>query len=94
MALCDRQFPSALAFKYLDELQKEFQDKYGQEVHAVARPYAFVKFGKIETISKSLDGADNGKVCGADLQNYRLQRLIPSLGPSIIVHLQDCITTY
>jgi vesicle transport protein SEC22 len=34
-----------LAFSYLEEIQKEFQEKYGNEVGTVARPYAFVKFG-------------------------------------------------
>ena len=30
----------------MEELQVEFQSKYGTEVGTVARPYAFVKFGK------------------------------------------------
>ncbi|KAJ1566325.1 SNAP receptor [Cladochytrium tenue] len=44
LCLCDRSYPKKLAFAYLEELQKEFQEKYGPEVVTVARPYAFVKF--------------------------------------------------
>ncbi|KAJ3299978.1 SNAP receptor [Borealophlyctis nickersoniae] len=44
LCLCDRSYPKKLAFAYLEELQKEFQEKYGTEVGTVARPYAFVKF--------------------------------------------------
>ncbi|KAI9015023.1 Longin-like domain-containing protein [Gaertneriomyces semiglobifer] len=44
LCLCDRSYPKKLAFAYLEELQKEFQDKYGSEVGTVARPYAFVAF--------------------------------------------------
>ena len=47
LTLCDRSYPKKLAFAYLEEIQKEFQDKYGHECGTVARPYAFVKFGKI-----------------------------------------------
>jgi len=32
----------------LEELQKEFQEKYGNEIGTAARPYAFVKFGKFD----------------------------------------------
>ncbi|KAJ3205796.1 SNAP receptor [Dinochytrium kinnereticum] len=44
LTLCDRSYPKKLAFSYLEEIQKEFQEKYGNEVGTVARPYAFVKF--------------------------------------------------
>ncbi|KAI8808669.1 Longin-like domain-containing protein [Cladochytrium replicatum] len=44
LCLCDRSYPKKLAFSYLEELQKEFNEKYGNEVGTVARPYAFVKF--------------------------------------------------
>ncbi|KAJ3032114.1 UNVERIFIED_CONTAM: SNAP receptor [Siphonaria sp. JEL0065] len=44
LTLCDRSYPKKLAFAYLEELQKEFHEKYGNEVASVARPYAFVKF--------------------------------------------------
>ena len=45
LTLCDRSYPKKLAYQYLEELQKEFQEKYGPEVGSVSRPYAFVKFG-------------------------------------------------
>lgn len=44
LTLCEKSYPKKLAFTYLEELQKEFNEKYGQEVGTVARPYAFVKF--------------------------------------------------
>jgi hypothetical protein len=45
--LCDKSYPKKLAFAFLEELQKEFQEKYGPEVGTVSRPYAFVKFGTL-----------------------------------------------
>jgi hypothetical protein len=47
LCLCEKSYPKKLAFQYLDELQKEFQTQFGAEMQRVARPYAFVKFGKI-----------------------------------------------
>ncbi|KAJ3399810.1 SNAP receptor, partial [Chytridiales sp. JEL 0842] len=44
LTLCDRSYPKKLAFAYLEEIHKEFHEKYGNEVGTVARPYAFVKF--------------------------------------------------
>ncbi|KAJ3393117.1 SNAP receptor [Entophlyctis sp. JEL0112] len=44
LTLCDRSYPKKLAFAYLEEIQTEFHEKYGNEVASVARPYAFVKF--------------------------------------------------
>ncbi|KAJ3007517.1 SNAP receptor [Thoreauomyces humboldtii] len=44
LCLCDRSYPRKLAFAYLEELQQEFQEQYGDQVGTVARPYAFVKF--------------------------------------------------
>ena len=35
----------SLAFNYLEELLKEFQSKYQDEVESASRPYAFIKFG-------------------------------------------------
>jgi vesicle transport protein SEC22 len=44
LVLCDKSYPKKLAFSYLEEIQKEFHAKYGNEITTVARPYAFVKF--------------------------------------------------
>jgi len=44
LCLCEKSYPKKLAFSFLEELQVEFQSKYGTEVGTVARPYAFVKF--------------------------------------------------
>jgi len=34
-----------LAFNYLEELLKEFNTKFRDEVESASRPYAFIKFG-------------------------------------------------
>lgn len=57
LCLCDRSYPRKLAFAYLEELQQEFQEKYGDQVGTVARPYAFVKFG---TRRHKLDASEKG----------------------------------
>ena len=45
LVLCDRAYPKKLAFSFLEELQKEFWNEFGNEVGTAARPYAFIKFG-------------------------------------------------
>lgn len=59
MTLCDKSFAKKLAFSYLDELVVEFNARYGTEVGSVARPYAFVKFGK--SINLVIIKASNGQ---------------------------------
>ncbi|KAI9301057.1 Longin-like domain-containing protein [Cunninghamella echinulata] len=45
LCICDRSYPRKLAFSYLEELSKEFNVSYGNEVDKPGlRPYAFVKF--------------------------------------------------
>ncbi|KAG2391849.1 hypothetical protein C9374_013334 [Naegleria lovaniensis] len=44
MTLCEKSYSSQLAYAFLDELKKEFEQLYGTEVHKVERPYAFMKF--------------------------------------------------
>ena len=60
MVCFDRNYPKKLAFKYLDELQKEFDTQFGVDVEKAKRPYAFIAFGnqkKIE-ITKHVMGFD------------------------------------
>ena len=45
LAICDKTYPRRLAFSYLEDLQKDFDLNYGQELKKTLRPYAFVKFG-------------------------------------------------
>lgn len=45
MVLADKTYPKRLAFAYLAELQKEFQEKHGAEVPTALRPYSFARFG-------------------------------------------------
>jgi hypothetical protein len=52
MCLCQGAYPKPFAFSYLLELQKEFSAMYAQEVATVARPYAFVRFGRLSNASQ------------------------------------------
>jgi vesicle transport protein SEC22 len=47
LTLCEKSFSRKLAFKFLEELQKEFDIGYGADVPSAKRPYAFIKFGNI-----------------------------------------------
>ena len=42
-----QSYPRKLAYEYLEELANEFGRLYGSQVDAVARPYAFIKFGEL-----------------------------------------------
>jgi len=44
LTLCEHSHPKKLVFKFLEELQKEFDIQYGAEVQGAKRPYAFIKF--------------------------------------------------
>lgn len=46
LTIADKSYPRKLAFSYLDELSKEFQNSYGAKVDTVRKPYAFVGFGE------------------------------------------------
>ena len=47
LVITEKSYPRKLAFSYLDELHKEFQNSYGSQVETVRKPYAFVKFGAL-----------------------------------------------
>jgi vesicle transport protein SEC22 len=68
LTVCDKTYPKRLAFSYLEELQKEFNEKFGHEVDTAARPYAFVKFGKTEAKRVEGQGRD-GKRRTTDIQS-------------------------
>ncbi|XRB03668.1 vesicle transport protein SEC22 [Pycnococcus provasolii] len=44
MTICNKAYPKKLAFGFLEELQKEFNRQFGDQIETAARPYAFVKF--------------------------------------------------
>lgn len=47
MMLCTDNYPSVLAFCFLDELQKEFITTYNMmKTNTAIRPYCFIEFGK------------------------------------------------
>ena len=54
LCLTDRGYPKRLAFNYLEELQREFVNKYEHEVSSVSRPYAFIKFDTFIQKTKKL----------------------------------------
>jgi len=44
LTLCEKSYPKTIAFKFLEELQREFDTSYGADVPSAKRPYAFIKF--------------------------------------------------
>ena len=44
LCLTDKAYPKRLAFSYLEELQREFMNKFRDEIGSASRPYAFIKF--------------------------------------------------
>eukprot|EP00127_Corallochytrium_limacisporum_P005526 Clim_evm43s207 gene=Clim_evmTU43s207 len=62
MVLCEQQYPKKLAFKYLEDLQQEFERQYQDEVETVARPYAFINFDTyIQRLKKSYGDTRSAK---------------------------------
>lgn len=46
LVICDSNYPSVLAFAFLDEVQREFlQSNERSHVESVTRPYALIQFG-------------------------------------------------
>ncbi|GLC45562.1 SNAP receptor [Pleodorina starrii] len=54
LTLTEKGYPKKLAFQYLEELTNEFGRLYGQQVHTVSRPYAFIKFDTFIQKTKKL----------------------------------------
>lgn len=54
LCLTDKSYPKRLAFNYLEELQKEFVQKFSGEVNSAQRPYAFIKFDTFIQKTKKL----------------------------------------
>jgi vesicle transport protein SEC22 len=54
LVLVDKAYPKKLAFQYLEELSKEFNSLYGQQIDQVTRPYAFIKFDTFIQKTKKL----------------------------------------
>jgi hypothetical protein len=46
LCICEKSYPRKLAFSYLDELSKEFQTNYGDQIDKATRPYAMRGFGE------------------------------------------------
>lgn len=71
MCICDSTYPRKLAFSYLDELSKEFQQSYGDKVMAASRPYAFMGFGEsfppipVSAVGTILRGGADGRAISA-----------------------------
>lgn len=45
--MCDRAYPKKLAFQYLEDLKNEFERVNDNQIETAARPYAFIKFGRL-----------------------------------------------
>jgi len=54
MCLTEKSYPKRLAFNYLEELLKEFNTKFRDEVESASRPYAFIKFDTFIQRTKKL----------------------------------------
>jgi len=54
LTLAEKTYPKKLAFSFLEELQKEFDTSYGEEVPQAKRPYAFIKFDTFIQKTKKL----------------------------------------
>ena len=50
LVFTEKSYPKRLAYNYLDELMKEFQNLYSNQIESPSlRPYAFIKFGACAT---------------------------------------------
>jgi len=54
MCLTEKSYPKRLAFNYLEELLKEFNTKFRDDVESASRPYAFIKFDTFIQRTKKL----------------------------------------
>jgi vesicle transport protein SEC22 len=45
LVLAERSYPGDLAYRYLDEVQRQFSMEHGAQVPTFSRPYAAVSFG-------------------------------------------------
>lgn len=88
LTLCEKSYPKKLTFKFLDELQKEFDIQYGAEVAAAKRPYAFIKFDtfiqKTKKIYSDSRASRNLSKVTEDLTD--VQRILNKNIAEILVH--------
>lgn len=49
LTVCEKAYPKKLAYQYLEDLQREFEKVNREQIETVARPYAFIKFGRAVT---------------------------------------------
>ncbi|KZV31626.1 25.3 kDa vesicle transport protein-like [Dorcoceras hygrometricum] len=54
LTMCDRAYPKKLSFQYLEDLKKEFERVYGDQIETAGRPYAFIKFDTFILKTKKL----------------------------------------
>lgn len=46
LVLCEASYPPNLAFGYLEEVYRSFNDQHSMEIAKASRPYHFIEFGK------------------------------------------------
>eukprot|EP00771_Trimastix_marina_P002007 gnl/Trimastix_PCT/3117.p1 GENE.gnl/Trimastix_PCT/3117~~gnl/Trimastix_PCT/3117.p1 ORF type:complete len:217 (+),score=59.53 gnl/Trimastix_PCT/3117:77-727(+) len=76
LMLCQRSFPKRLAYKYLEDLQRQFYAVHGKDVERAPRPYAFVAFDifiqKMKRQYTDMRSQRNMEQLSEDLQDVRM----------------------
>eukprot|EP00128_Syssomonas_multiformis_P018603 Colp12_sorted_trinity150504_noHs@11898 len=54
LVMCDKSYPKKLAFDYLSDLQREFHNRYANEVTTAARPWVFIDFDTVIQKTKKM----------------------------------------
>jgi vesicle transport protein SEC22 len=65
LVLCDKSYPKKLAYSYLEELSKEFDQCYGSEVASAQRPYQFIKFGMCRCVVEPFEPTTRSHDCAS-----------------------------
>ncbi|XP_074654342.1 vesicle-trafficking protein SEC22b-like [Tubulanus polymorphus] len=78
LVLCEQSFSKRLAFSYLEDLQNEFTQQYGQRVDTVSRPYSFIEFDTyIQKAKKSyLDSRARRNLSALNTELQDVQRIM------------------
>uniref|UniRef100_A0A915K0E9 Longin domain-containing protein n=1 Tax=Romanomermis culicivorax TaxID=13658 RepID=A0A915K0E9_ROMCU len=61
LCLCDKNLPAKFCFAFLEDLAKEFNNRYGPRIHSVTRPYHFIEFEYVKINGKALEEEKSDK---------------------------------
>ena len=82
LVFTEKSYPKRLAYNYLEELCKEFQNLYSNQIEQpTLRPYAFIKFGTATAHVQPYS------LCMIDSQCITCTQLIP---PTCFVRRMGC----